>query len=79
VCICSNGLRTLSLRSSTILFKGLRLLPSAAPPELLGFREWVAKEDRLGGGEVGGTPSFDISVPGRPAATAEAAMEIEIG
>jgi len=67
------------LRSSTILFKGLRLLPSAAPPELLGFREWEAKEDRLGTGEMGGTPSFDTSVPGRPAATAVAATEIETG
>ena len=39
----------------------------------------MAKGDCLGGGEVGGTPSFDTSVPGRPAATAEAAAEIETG
>ena len=73
--ICAYNQLTLSLRSSTILFRGLRLLPSVAPPALLGFLECEANEDRFG--EVGRPPSLKISVPGRPAATAAAAMLME--
>lgn len=72
--ICAYKQLTLSLRSSTILFRGLRLLPSVAPPALLGVLECEANEDRFGPGEVG---SLGISVPVRPAATAAAAMLME--
>ena len=42
---------TLSLRPSTIVFRGLRLLPAnVAPPALLGFLECEANEDRFEAG-----------------------------
>lgn len=68
---------TLSFRSSTILFRGLRLLPNPAPPALLGVLECEAKDDRFGEGVVGGRPSLENSVAGRPATTAAAATLME--
>ena len=69
--ICAYNHLTLSLRSSTILFRGLRLLPNVGTPALLGVLECEAKEDRFGPGDDG---SLEMSAPGRPAATAAAAI-----